>query len=43
MRGAYAGQMASYRAAVASLAGLPAERVRAVLLLVATGDAVELS
>ena len=42
MREAYAGQMASYRAAVASLAGLPPDRVRTVLLLVATGEAVEL-
>ena len=41
MRTAYAGQMAAYRAAVASLASLPPERVRSVLLLVATGDAVE--
>ena len=38
---AYAGQMAAYRAAVASLAGLPAERIRTVLLLVATGEAIE--
>jgi len=41
MRESYAGQMASYRAAVASLAGLPPGRVRTVLLLVATGEAVE--
>ncbi len=41
MRAAYAGQMASYRAAVSSLAGLPADRVKTVLLLLATGDAVE--
>ena len=41
MRVAYAGQMASYRAAVASLAGLPPERVGAVLLLVSTGDMVK--
>lgn len=41
MRAAYAGQMASYLAAVSSLAGLPADRVKTVLLLLATGDAVE--
>jgi ATP-dependent exoDNAse (exonuclease V) beta subunit len=41
MREAYAGQMAAYRAAVASLAGLPPERVSTVLLLVSTGAAVE--
>ena len=37
MREAYAGQMAAYRAAVASLAGLPSERVSTILLLVSTG------
>ena len=41
MRTEYAGQMSSYRAAVVSLAGLPQERVKTVLLLVSTGDAVE--
>ena len=41
MRTAYAGQMASYRAAVASLAGLSRGNVKTVLLLVATGEAVE--
>ncbi len=40
MREAYSGQMASYRAAVASLAGLPPGRVSAVLLLVSTGAEV---
>ncbi len=40
MGAAYAGQMAAYRSAVASLAGLPPERVRSVLLLTSTGDAV---
>ena len=39
MRAAYAGQMAAYRAAVASLANIPPSRVETVLLLVATGDA----
>ena len=39
MREAYAGQMSAYRAAVASLADLPIERVSTVLLLVATGEA----
>ena len=43
MRTEYAGQMSSYRAAVASLAGIPAGRVKTVLLLVSTGDAVECS
>ena len=38
MREAYAGQMSAYRAAVASLAGLPLERVSTVLLLVSTGS-----
>ena len=33
----YAGQMSAYRAAVSSLAGIPQERVRSVLLLSATG------
>jgi hypothetical protein len=33
--------MAAYRAAVASLAGLPLERVSTILLLVSTGAAVE--
>ena len=42
MREAYAGQMSAYRAAVASLAGLPLERVSTVLLLVSTGEAVAL-
>ncbi len=42
MREAYAGQMSAYRAAVASLAGLPIERVSTVLLLVSTGEAVAL-
>ena len=32
----YAGQMSAYRAAVSSLAGIPQERVRSVLLLSAT-------
>ena len=36
----YAGQMAAYRAAVASLANLPPARVDAVLLLVSTGSAL---
>ena len=40
MRTTYAGQMAAYRSAVASLAELPPLRVEAVLLLVATGEAV---
>ena len=40
MREAYLGQMTAYRAAVASLAGLPLERVGAELLLVETGAAV---
>ena len=40
MREAYLGQMAAYRAAVASLAGLPPDRVGAELLLVETGAAV---
>ena len=40
MREAYLGQMAAYRAAVASLAGLPPERVGAELLLVETGASV---
>ena len=40
MREAYLGQMTAYRAAVASLAGLPPERVGAELLLVETGAAV---
>jgi ATP-dependent exoDNAse (exonuclease V) beta subunit len=42
MREAYTGQMSAYRAAVASLAGLPIERVSTVLLLVSTGEAVAL-
>ena len=33
----YSGQMSAYRAAVSSLAGIPQERVRSVLLLSATG------
>ena len=41
MRSAYSGQMASYRAAVASLAGISPECVRTVLLLVSTGESVE--
>ena len=41
MRAEYAGQMAAYRAAVASLASLPPERVGTVLLLVSTGAACE--
>jgi len=40
MRTTYAGQMAAYRSAVASLADLPPSRVEAVLLLVVTGEAV---
>jgi len=40
MRATYAGQMAAYRAAVASLANLPPARVDAVLLLVSTGSAL---
>ncbi|MBQ6136509.1 MAG: PD-(D/E)XK nuclease family protein, partial [Kiritimatiellae bacterium] len=42
MRTTYAGQMAAYRAAVASLTGIAPESVRAVLLLVSTGAAVPL-
>ena len=41
MRTTYAGQMAAYRAAVASLADLPPARVETVLLLVATGAMVK--
>ena len=41
MRAAYAGQMAAYRAAVASLAGIPPGRVKAVLLLASTGGRVD--
>lgn len=41
MRTTYAGQMAAYRAAVASLADLPSARVETVLLLVATGAMVK--
>ena len=40
MAEAYGGQMAAYRAAVSSLTGIPRERVRAVLLLSATGAKV---
>ena len=40
MAEAYGGQMAAYRAAVSSLTGIPLERVRAVLLLAATGAKV---
>ncbi len=40
MREAYLGQMTAYRAAIASLAGLPLERVGAELLLVETGASV---
>ena len=40
MREAYLGQMTAYRATVASLAGLPPERVGAELLLVETGASV---
>jgi ATP-dependent exoDNAse (exonuclease V) beta subunit len=36
----YAGQMASYRAAVSALADIPPERVKTVLLLTETGAAV---
>jgi hypothetical protein len=43
MREAYAGQMSAYRAAVASLADLPLERISTVLLLVSTGEAVALA
>ena len=40
MRGTYAGQLASYRNAVAKLAGIPLERVSANLLLEASGEIV---
>ena len=40
LQAAYRGQMAAYRAAVAHLTGLPLDRIRAVLLLTATGQAV---
>ena len=41
MRSEYAGQMASYRDALASLCGLPADRIRTTLLLADTGTARE--
>ena len=37
----YASQMSAYRAALGTLAGLPANRIRSVLLLQSTGSAVE--
>ena len=40
MRDAYAGQMAAYRSAVASLANLPPCRVKSALLLLATGESL---
>ncbi len=41
MRTTYAPQMSAYRAALGTLAGLPASRIRSVLLLRSTGSAVE--
>ena len=41
MRRTYAPQMSAYRAALGALTGLPAGRIRSVLLLRSTGSAVE--
>ena len=41
MRRTYAPQMSAYRAALGALTGLPANRIRSVLLLQSTGTAVE--
>ena len=43
MRESYAGQMAAYRAAIGKLTGLPPSRIKAKLLLLATGMAVEMT
>ena len=37
----YASQMSAYRAALATLTGLPPKRIRSVLLLQSTGSAVD--